>query len=308
MLPVTYSGDSGGELTLGTVRVVRPDVSPPPEALDFERGVEVDLGPLHLLGVTVATGRPLLPGEAIQVDLFWQAQAAPGEDFLPHLQLLEGESLLAEWSEKPVAGTYPTAWWQAGELVRDPHALYLPAAVPPGRYRLALSLLRAADGRPVQPGRGPAAVDLGEVEIQGREHLYTPPAPQHPQVAPLGPSVEVAGYDLSTDTLAPGSPLEVTLYWHALQTPSDNYHAFVHLLDAGGEIVAQHDGVPGEGRRPTLGWLPGEYVEDRHPLLLPAGLPPGEYRLAAGLYQPITWQRPAEPIVLDTLVVVEGPD
>ncbi len=306
VLPVTFSGGSDGELTLGTLHVVRPAEPPPPEALEFEQGLAVDLGPLYLWGVTLHTDRPLLPGEAIEVDLFWQARVAPGEDLLPRLQLLEGERVLAEWAEKPVAGTYPTAWWQAGELVRDPHALHIPAPVPPGQYRLALSLVRAADGQPLQPEHGPAAVEVGQVEVQGREHVYTPPTPQHAQVAPLGPSVELVGYDLSADTPAAGSPLEVILYWHALQTPAHNYHAFVHLLDAGGRIVAQHDGIPGEARLPTLGWLPGEYLADRHLLLLPADLPPGEYRLAAGLYQPVTWQRPAEPALLDAPVVVGG--
>lgn len=310
VLPVTFTGGSGGELTLGTVHVVRPAVPPLPQALDWEQDLEADFGPLHLWGISPQAGRPLLPGEALEVDLFWQAQSAPGEDFLPRLRLLDdssaldGDSVLGEWMEKPVAGSYPTAWWRAGELVRDPHTLHLPATVPPGRYRLALSLVRAADGRPVEPERGPAAVDLGQVEVKGREHDYAPPTPQHEQVAPLGPNVEMVGYDLTTTTPAPGSPVEVTLYWHALGTPAHHYQAFVHLLDAGGNIVAQHDGVPGRGRLPTLGWLPGEYLVDRHVLTLPAGLPMGEYRLAAGLYRPITWQRPADPITLNTTINV----
>ncbi|MFN2227428.1 MAG: hypothetical protein ACK2UY_13990, partial [Anaerolineae bacterium] len=300
VLPVTSAGGSGGELALGTVRVVRPAVPPPPEALEPEKELDVDFGPLHLLGASVQAGRPLLPGEALEVDLFWQARSAPGEDFLPRLQLTDRDNVLAEWQEKPVSGTYPTAWWQVGELVRDPHTLHIPAAVPAGHYRLVLGLARAADGQLA----GPAAVDLGMVEVVGREHNDAPPAPQYEQVAPMGPNVELAGYDLATATPTPDSGLEVTLYWHALGTPAHDYHAFLHLLDGEGNIVAQHDGVPGEGELPTLGWLPGEYLADRHVLSLPADLPPGEYRLAAGLYRPVTWQRPAEPIILDTPIVI----
>jgi 4-amino-4-deoxy-L-arabinose transferase-like glycosyltransferase len=314
VLPVTSAQGSGGELSLGTVRIVRPAVPPPAQALEWQQELDADFGPLHLWGVTLQAGHPLLPGEALGVDLFWQARSAPGEDFLPRLRLvdnssaLDGDSVLAEWSEKPVAGSYPTAWWQTGELVRDPHTLYIPATVPPGCYRLALSLVRAADGHPLQPERGPAAVDLGQVEVQGREHDYTPPVPQREQVSSLGPSVELVGYDLGEGTPLLGVPLEVILYWHALQTPAYNYHAFVHLLDASGDIVVQHDGVPGEGRLPTLGWTPGEYLADRHVLRVPADLPPGEYRLVVGLYRPITWQRPAEPVVLDTSLFIAGDD
>jgi 4-amino-4-deoxy-L-arabinose transferase-like glycosyltransferase len=305
-LPVTAANGSGGELTLGTVRIVRPAVWPPPEALGLEQNLEADFGPLHLWGVTFHAGQPVLPGQAAEVELFWQAQAAPGEDLLPRLQLWNGEQMLAEWLEKPVAGTYPTAWWQAGELVCDPHSLYIPATVPPGRYRLTLSLVRDADGQPL-PAKGKTeTLDVGQVEVQGRVHEYTPPTPQHKQVAAIGASVELMGYDLGAGSLAPGSSVEVTLYWHALETPVDDYHAFVHLLDVDGNIVAQHDGVPGEGRLPTLGWLPGEYLADRHLLQLPTGLAPGEYRLAVGLYQPSSWQRPAEPVVLDVELEVGG--
>jgi hypothetical protein len=45
-----------------------------------------------------------------------------------------------------------------------------------------------------------------------------------------------------------------------------------------------HDGQPAAGARPTTGWVPGEYVTDRHELVIPADLPPGEYVVEVGLY------------------------
>jgi hypothetical protein len=116
--------------------------------------------------------------------------------------------------------------------------------------------------------------------------------------------VELLGYDLVEAVRAPGSPLEVTLHWHALETPDRNYHVFVHLLDAYGAIRAQDDGPPAEGQAPTLGWLPGEYVRDPHRLELPLDLPQGVVRLRVGLYDPVTQERPAEGIILDTPVEI----
>ncbi len=306
VLPVTFEGGSGGEVTLGAVQVVRPATPPPVEALAFEQPLRVDFGRrLRLLGATVAGDRALLPGEAVEVELFWQALADPGEDFLPRLQLLDGAGrVVAQLAEKPVAGTYPTAWWRAGELVRDPHALPIPAAVPPGRYHLATSLVRAAGDQPVEIQRGQPVVDLAEIEVRGREHRFEPAAPGHSQAASFGPSVELVGYDLQGVPVTPGSGLEVTLYWHALDTPDRNYHTFVHLLDGAGNIVTQHDGPPGAGELPTLGWLPGEYLTDPHVLQLPPDLPQGEYRLGVGLYDPKTWQRLGERIILDTSFLV----
>jgi hypothetical protein len=305
VLPVAFDGGSGGELALGTVRVTRPSSPPPAEALVFQQSLEVGLGPLQLHGYNLYGTGPLLPGQAVEVELFWQAVEEPGEDFLPRLQLLAAnEEAVAQVVEKPVSGTYPTAWWQAGELVRDPHALPVPAAVGPGRTRLVLSLIRAADGRAIPIQRGRTFVELGEVEVSGREHRFEPTAPEYAQVASFGPAIELTGYDLSGAVVTAGSSLKVTLHWHAADTPEADYRSFVHLLSVEGEILAQHDGTPGEGVLPTLGWLPGEYLVDPHSLYVPAGLPPDEYRLAVGLYDPVSEQRPGERVMLDTAVSV----
>lgn len=83
----------------------------------------------------------------------------------------------------------------------------------------------------------------------------------------------------------PRGVLLVTLTWRALAPVDKDYTVFVHMVDSGGRLVAQHDGPPAEGARPTSGWLPGEEIMDRHVIWLPEGLPPGPYRLLVGLYQ-----------------------
>jgi 4-amino-4-deoxy-L-arabinose transferase-like glycosyltransferase len=301
VLPVAFAGGSGGEVTLGTVRVVRPEVPPPVEALAVRQATGINFGDwLRLLGYNLEESGAMRPGEAVEVALFWQALADPGEDFLPRLQLVDADGeILAELTEKPVAGTYPTAWWRAGELVRDPHALPIAATVPPGFHRLALSLVRASSGEPVEMERGQTAMDLGEIEVVSREHRYEPTAPQHVQAAQFGTSVELIGYDIEENASAPDL-LRVTLHWHALETPDRNYDTFVHLLDVAGNIVAQHDGPPTDGQAPTLGWLPGEYLIDPQPLQIPLDLPEGSYRLGVGLYDPNTRQRLGDRVILDT--------
>ncbi len=58
---------------------------------------------------------------------------------------------------------------------------------------------------------------------------------------------------------------------------------FVHLVSDKGELLAQHDGPPLLGTRPTTYWEPGEFVLDRHTLALPA-MPAGDLRLHIGMY------------------------
>ena len=55
--------------------------------------------------------------------------------------------------------------------------------------------------------------------------------------------------------------------------------------------MAQSDTAPAGASRPTSGWSEGEEIVDRHGLLLPDDLPPGEYVLAVGMYLPATGVR-----------------
>ncbi|MFQ6099794.1 MAG: hypothetical protein ACE5OS_00965, partial [Anaerolineae bacterium] len=87
-------------------------------------------------------------------------------------------------------------------------------------------------------------------------------------------------------TLSPGHPLTTTLVWRAEAETHTSYHAFLHLLDPEGNLVAQSDGIPANWTRPTTGWLPGEYIEDVRVLTIPPDAPAGDYTLFAGLYVP----------------------
>jgi hypothetical protein len=85
--------------------------------------------------------------------------------------------------------------------------------------------------------------------------------------------------------------LHVSLSWRSLRPAEGDYTVFVHLIDENARIWAQHDGRPVGGSRPTSSWQPGEEITDHHGLALPADLPPGEYRLAVGLYDASTGER-----------------
>jgi len=64
------------------------------------------------------------------------------------------------------------------------------------------------------------------------------------------------------------------------------YTVFVQLLNGDGKLVAQHDGPPDDGQSPTTGWDQGEQVLDVHRVAVPRDLPPGDYTLIVGLYDP----------------------
>jgi len=115
------------------------------------------------------------------------------------------------------------------------------------------------------------------------------------------------GYDLPRDSVEPGEALALTLYWETDQATSTVYSAFAHLVDERANLYAQQDNLH-PGGAPTTTWRAHEYDVDRHSITIPAGTPPGDYMVEAGLYDPRNGARlqrdsaaPGEP--LDRLLV-----
>ena len=107
----------------------------------------------------------------------------------------------------------------------------------------------------------------------------------------FGDQATLRGYSLGEQVVAAGDVLPLTLFWQADRKLDRPTKVFVHLVDQRGQIVAQHDGEPVGGLRPTTSWQPGEVIADRVGLLIPFGTPPGKTQIVAGLYDAQTGQR-----------------
>ena len=114
---------------------------------------------------------------------------------------------------------------------------------------------------------------------------------EHPLEATFADQMELTSCAYEPGPSAPAGVLHVSLSWRSLHSTEGDYTVFVHLIDESERVWAQHDGEPVGGSRPTSSWQPGEEVTDHHGLALPADLPPGEYRLAVGLYDVATGER-----------------
>ena len=131
----------------------------------------------------------------------------------------------------------------------------------------------------------------------GRVRLATygvAPLPEQPAVvldAHFGERIRLHGYTLAGSRFAPGDILPVTLFWEAQAPVAERYKVTIQLLDATGQLIAQHDTEPGDGLNPTTIWNPGQVIADRYGVILPPNLPSGRYTLIAGLYHVITAER-----------------
>ncbi len=170
--------------------------------------------------------------------------------------------------------------------------------------------LALSTGRPVYLIKKMPGIEI-KVAVgpeNGLWRVYGPAADgaAHPLNVRLGESVALVGYDRTPLHPRPGQTLRVALYWQALHPLEAEYHTFVHLLDGEGRKAAQSDRQPGGVYYPSTLWQPGETLRDEHRLTLPADLPPGDYRLLAGMYAfaadgsllPL-----GEPVVLATVTI-----
>lgn len=189
---------------------------------------------------------------------------------------------------------FPSRSWHGGERVVSWFDLPLGPDLAQGLYWIEVGVYDAESGRRERlldaSGRNLGErLLLGPLRISARE---VPRAtPQHLRTIIFGAAVRLLGYDVAPSRAAPGGPLLVTLHWQSARPVGARLKVFVHLFSPAGELVAQDDAEPRAGEYPTDAWELGEDVEDPHAISLPAELPPGTYRLTAGLYDPSTGQR-----------------
>jgi len=104
-------------------------------------------------------------GQTIPLTLFWQASAAPSQDYTVFVQLLDADrQWLAGADAPPVNNFYPTTLWQPGDVIDDTHLLTIPADLPPGHYPILLGMYNPDTGTrlPRQDG----ASDFVEIGLE----------------------------------------------------------------------------------------------------------------------------------------------
>ena len=81
------------------------------------------------------------------------------------------------------------------------------------------------------------------------------------------------------------------LHWRASVPVSQYLKVFVHIFNADGQLVAQHDSIPALWTYPVERWAVGETVVDFHPLLLTPAAGTGPFTVQVGFYDPATGAR-----------------
>lgn len=275
---------------LGHARVVRAPSQPALEDLAPAIPLASDLGSVRLLGATLPA-TPRSPGDEAPLTLFWELAEYEGTG--ARLELLVGtgsveprlvltDTVLPQLDDGRLD---PAFVGEPGDRFRSQHRFRVPARAGDGERELWLRIV-PQDGQAAAP-----PVRLGAIEVADRERVYEPPPGLRPDGARFGALAELVGHEAVWRREGEQAVLALNLVWRALEPTEASYQVFVHLLDAEGQILAQHDGLPQGGAAPTAGWLPGEIVVDPVALSLPADRAGELARVLVGLYDRDTGAR-----------------
>ncbi|MBL8152904.1 MAG: hypothetical protein JNM70_01870 [Anaerolineae bacterium] len=119
--------------------------------------------------------------------------------------------------------------------------------------------------------------------------LLTPPYPT------FGSSIELRGAWIRPEAVCPGEAVESQFLWGAGRPPEQYYSYFLHFWsEATGEISAPINGLALAGEdRPTLSWTVRDELLVGPPKVwtVPDDLPPGDYDLWLGVFEPVSGVR-----------------
>jgi hypothetical protein len=235
------------------------------------------------LGAHTLPREPVAPGEETTFTLYLQSDGptAANLNLLVRAVDAAGNELFRQdgW---PFGAA--TSGWEPGALWLDGHTVRLSSTAAPGLHRVEASLY------------DPATLEsAGEVATVGWLQV-APAATPPPPLARFDDALALVDLQAPA-TLQAGETLTASLTWQVMRTPESDLTRFVHLAPAGSmEPLAQTDAPPTNGFAPTTLWPVGLVQADALTLPLPADMPPGDYTLYVGLYDPATGRRlPVSP-------------
>ena len=205
---------------------------------------------------------------------------------------------LGEWK-------YPSTAWIPGLAVRNRIYLNLPADLPgdPNSYWITARVWQSDADMP-EPD------ELNGLPIREAAHrmltedtvvLYSLPVldanrqvPTPPQTADyrFAGDFALAGYALPESAQA-GGTLDLSFWWRTGGRPAIDaeYIQFIHLFHENGQDYRVYDRAPFDDRYPTADWAANMTAVETFALPLEADLPPGEYTVRTGMYEPVNKDR-----------------
>jgi hypothetical protein len=233
------------------------------------------------------------PGEPLSVLIAYRVEQPPDRDYSFFVHLVDGDGRVIGQADRTVRTTrYPI-----GAAFAERFALAPLTDVPPGDYTLVAGIYSVEAGRvvPLKSG-GVEHVTLGSITVQADSRLIGAHG------IDLAGGITFVGADTPTgkSALRPGDRLTLDLNFAATRPILRDYVVSVQLTGSGWRV--SDDSVPALGAIPTLKWIAGSQVVDRHVLVIPPNAS-GQATATISLYDAFT----QEPLaLLDAKLIQQG--
>jgi len=256
--------------------------------------VRASFGPVELVAYEIDR-QTVPPGGRAVLTLYWRARERIQEDLTLYVHVFGRDGAkIAQRDSYHGGGTYPTSYWQPGEVLCDRYAIDIDAtAQGPTAAEIVVGLYHRDDMTPI-PASDPDGNAVGRLTISRLKVAAEtqPTDPQWPTDVTFGDAVRLTGYDLDWSSWNGQSDLPINLHWHVTRPLDRDYTVFLHLVDQEGAMLGQGDAPPCQGDYPTSFWGPGESLLYPHLVRLNGSARPGQQlRILVGLYDPISGER-----------------
>jgi len=160
-----------------------------------------------------------------------------------------------------------------------------------GRTATSIPLLGSSLSLPAGPGYLTTAHDStsGSWLLTSSFVPRSGPSSSALHYIPFDSSILLTGIELSPPgPLRPGQTLQVTLHFLAAQPLIEDDMVKVGLIGPNYAWNVQSNSIPEGGAIPTLKWIKGSRITDRHTLTIPSNAPSGSAQLILALYDSFT--------------------
>ena len=260
--------------------------SPPGHLAFASEGQPTTLGDagsnqMTLLGWKLLSGTSPKPGNTIVVRLYLQPHGRITEELNTFVHLYT-PALKRSWAVENHGVYRPSVKiWNPDQYFVETIHLVVPTDVPPITFALVAGLATPSGERLTVPGTPDGVLQLLDLTVSPiRTGILQRERPGTAARADTEDNLRLQGYDLLPGRDVPA----LRLFWEARGNVATNWTTYIHLHAPWGERIAQFDGPPLAGLKPTSAWQRRELYIDRRQLSLPLNLPAGDYLFRIGLY------------------------
>jgi hypothetical protein len=153
----------------GQIEIIGTPIVPPLKNSRIQRPIRAILGDNNIafLGYNLDKTE-VKKGETFSVSYYWKCLERVNKDYDIFVHLDGAVTILQD--HKPIYGWYPTSKWQKGDILEEEYRITIPAATPPGEYKIYLGMCDPKTGERLEVFQDrrrmwARAAELGKIRV-----------------------------------------------------------------------------------------------------------------------------------------------